>query len=291
MYTFLVQPWLQFKHDIVRQLAFCIASPPLLQSWPQESHTHIDLPDQQFWLKHFQHYLPRLTMLDNNPAPLEQYLHTLRSTRLGIRFESLLGFWLQDSHYHSYQLLGQSIKRMDGKRTLGELDFLVLNQQNNQVEHWEVAIKFYLGEHSFFTPEGVADSWVGLNRRDTLGRKLLHLCNHQFNVHAANGFKIDKQCAIVKGRLFYPVHQQITTPHWIAASHLQGEWGFYPPGMHSQDFWRRAQRLEWLSESAQAQHPAQSPRYWTDGLYFLMQNDMVKRHYMLRTHNLIHKYT
>lgn len=277
------QPWLQFRHDIVRQLAFCIASPPLLQAWPDAS-TAIDLPDQQFWLQHFQQYLPRLLQLDHNPQPLLQHVQQLRSTRLGIRFEGLLGFWLQDHAYHPYQLVGQSIKRMDGSRTLGELDFVLLNRETGQREHWEVAIKFYLGEASFF-----ADQWVGLNRRDTLGRKLKHLQQNQFSLTGLKDIQVDVQRAIVKGRLFYPCHQKVELPGWIAADHLNGIWGHYPPALTDNGFWRRASRPEWLTESGAISSQTANPQYWADGLYFFMQENRVKTRYMLRANNLIHK--
>lgn len=280
------QPWLQFKTSEVRQLAFCIASPPLLQHWPDGS-SMIDLPDHQFWLTHFQRYLPRLKQLDVHPAPLLQHLHTLRSTRLGIRFESLLAFWLLEDDYHPYKVIGHSIKRMQGNRTLGELDFVLLNRQSGHIEHWEVAIKFYLGEACFLA--GEAEGWVGLNRRDTLGRKLQHLQTHQFNVSSIEGYPIDRQRAIIKGRLFYPRHQTLPAPSWIAPGHLYGTWGHALPALNTDKIWRRAQRLEWLCEH-EAESPSHNPHYWTDGLYFLMQNDQVESRYMLRAHNLIHKY-
>lgn len=36
----------------------------------------------------------------------------LKSTRLGLRFENLLWFWLQEDQYHPYQLLGHSIQKL-----------------------------------------------------------------------------------------------------------------------------------------------------------------------------------
>lgn len=281
------EPWLQFKTNSVRELAFAIASPPLLKTWPEHPlYAAVDLPDRHFWLTHFKNYLPRLYQLDDNASALEHYLSQLRSTRLGIRFEGLLGFWLQDNNaYHPYQLIGQSLKRMDGSRTLGELDFLILNQQSNQVEHWEVAIKFYLGEQSF-----MAEHWLGLNRRDSLGRKIKHLCEHQFNVQQFGPYRIEKQRAIIKGRLFYPVHQQLKEAPWLSPQHLSGYWGHTPPLTPSKEFWRRATRLEWLCEHASMPINGKSPYYWTDGLHFLIDENMVKQRYMLRANNYIHKY-
>ena len=39
-------------------------------------------------------------------------LSQLKSTRLGLRFENLLWFWLQEDNYHPYQLLGHSIQKL-----------------------------------------------------------------------------------------------------------------------------------------------------------------------------------
>ena len=195
------QPWLLFKHPIVRELAFSIASPPLLAHWPESlalatNHLNpaqdIELPDDSFWQQHFVNYLPRLQQLEAHPLALEQHMLTLRNTRLGIRFEHLLAFWLQDSAYHPFTLLGQGIKRMEGQRTLGEIDFLILNQDTQNIEHWEVAIKFYLGEDNL-----QAEHWLGPNRRDSLDRKLKHLCQHQFNVSHTNDHTINLRRAIV----------------------------------------------------------------------------------------------
>lgn len=284
--------WMQFKHQIVRELAFCIASPPLMRAWPNKAALNraIDLPSAEFWQTQFQHYLTRLKQLDQNPFELEQHLLSARSSRLGIRFEHLLTFWLLDDQYHCYTLIGQSIKRMDGTRTLGELDFLLRNRTTGQIEHWEVAIKFYLGESEFF-----AEQWLGLNRRDSLGRKINHLQQHQFNSDHISGQTIETRRAIIKGRLFYPVDRLVTSTNfdsthqdinlaasWISHQHLKGAWGTVIPSTPLNYTWRRAQRLEWITPNASAK-PLTTAAYWNSGLYFLLdrQNSVVF-HYVLR---------
>ncbi|XID75670.1 DUF1853 family protein [Alkanindiges sp. WGS2144] len=278
-------PWLQFKHPIVRELAFSIASPPLLHSWPNtpDLTEPINLPDAHFWRMQFEQYLPRLKQLDQNPHPLEQHMLQLRSTRLGIRFEHLLTFWLQDDSYHPFKLIGQSVKRMEGQRTVGELDFLIHNQDTGLIEHWEVAIKFYLGEAGFF-----AEDWLGLNRRDSLGRKINHLQQHQFNVNQVNDITINTRRAIIKGRLFYPPGS-LRVPDWVAKQHLHGNWGNNIPSTPSHYIWRRASRPEWIVPQY-VERPAASLTYWTSGLYFLLnfQNQVVTQ-YMLRIADKRHK--
>lgn len=283
--------WMQFQHQIVRELAFCIASPPLLQTWPNQQQLNkirkdIELPATQFWQTQFKHYLPRLKQLDQNPFELQQHLLTARSSRLGIRFEHLLTFWLLDDHYHPFKLIGQSIKRMDGTRTVGELDFLISNQLTGQIEHWEVAIKFYLGEADFF-----AEQWLGLNRRDSLGRKINHLQQHQFDVSEINEHVIQKRRAIIKGRLFYPLDvfdslngslKALQPSPWVNEAHLTGTWGNIIPSTPPKHQWRRAARPEWIVAQDNVQ-PLSTTAYWNNGLYFLINSlNQVISHYVLR---------
>lgn len=284
----LEQLWLQFKQPVVRELAFAIASPPLLSQWPhQQPDFSISLPDAQFWHQQFLNYWPRLQQLEQNPQPLQDYLQKLRSTRLGIRFEQLLAFWLEDDAYHPFKLLGHSIKRMDGQRTLGEIDFLIKNKNSGEIEHWEVAIKFYLGESQLMT-----DQWLGLNRNDSLGRKIRHLGQRQFAVDQIEGQAIQRRRAIIKGRLFYPANNRLHVPHWIAQSHLTGLWGDDIPITPDQYYWRRAGR----DERMVVQHNMQnnqahqcSPYYWTSGLYFLLNTEnKVVLQYMLRITDKMH---
>ena len=123
----LFEPWLQFKHPLVRQLAFAVASPNILSALPLEldiQHAFHFHPSQ-IWRQHFQIYLPRLKQLDQDPKELEDFMAQLKSTRLGLRFEMFMWFWLLDHRYHAYELLGHSIQIINGARTTGELDFLI----------------------------------------------------------------------------------------------------------------------------------------------------------------------
>ena len=57
--TTLFEPWLSYKHPIVRQLAFCIASPNILQRIPQslDIQNHFELHPQDFWQQQFEDYV------------------------------------------------------------------------------------------------------------------------------------------------------------------------------------------------------------------------------------------
>ncbi len=263
--------WLNFRQPAVRDLAFAIASPPLLSHWPAELSPRqiIDLPDRHFWQSHFQRYLPRLRALDDDPTELNQALDQLNSSRLGIRFEALLSFWLNDhsGDWHDFALLAKNIQLKDDKRTIGEVDFLIENKLTQKIEHWELSLKFYLGEGSLRP-----DEWRGLNDHDTFGRKIKHTIQKQFNVEHIDlpllGTKtIQQRRAIFKGRLFYPDHvnkiDQESLSTWLHPAHLRGSWGNHlPQGV----VWRRAARREWLTPEPNPERQIR-PIYLIHGLY------------------------
>lgn len=277
------EPWLNFKHAIVRQLAFSVASPNLIRTLPIEltiKHP-FELHPDLFWQSHFFQYLPRLIELDQNPNELVSFLQRLKSTRLGLRFESLLWFWLLDEKYHSFQLLGHSVQKIDGANTLGELDFLILNTTTNEIEHWEVALKYYLGEENLDLPH-----WEGLNREDTFHKKLKHFTEKQFQFSDALGKIIQRRYAVIKGQLYLPLDTP-TYPSWINPTRQLGYWGDQIP----QGNFYRLQRIEWLCPN---QQPSSKAAYWwTNGLYynsepstFFMfrnrQQKLVYEHHMIR---------
>ncbi len=263
--------WLNFRQPAIRDLAFAIASPPLLKNWPAglAPRRIIDLPDHRFWQSHFQRYLPRLRALDDDPTPLDEALAKLSSSRLGIRFEALLSFWLNDDtdHWHDFELLAKNIQLTEDKRTTGEVDFIIHNKMTTDIEHWELSLKFYLGEESL-----QPYAWRGLNDRDTFGRKINHTVQNQFNVAQIDlpllGIKtITKRCAIFKGRLFYPdtvdetLKESLST--WLHPAHLRGTWGYHlPEGVD----WRRAARREWLTPEPISEERVK-PIYLAHGLY------------------------
>lgn len=271
------EPWLQFKHPMVRHLAFCIASPNILTQIPNDLTVkhHFELHTDLIWQGHYQRYEQRLKQLDQQPQALIDFLARLKSTRLGLRFENLLWFWLLDEDYHSYQLLGHSIQKIAGAVTLGELDFVVFNRQTAEVEHWEVALKYYLGEGQLELAQ-----WYGLNRQDTLQRKLKHFTERQFQFTEAKQHQIQRKFAVMKGQLYFPTpSDNLVHPSWINASRRLGQWGTHIP----QGSYSRLQRHEWLCPDQQAS--SQPARWWTNGLYY--QDCPEPNFYMFRQPSLL----
>lgn len=268
--THYFEPWLNYQHPLVRQLTFVIASPNLLRELPAEltlKH-HFELHNDQFWQQHYLAYQTRLRQLDQQPQQLLDFLSPLKSTRLGLRFEYLFWFWLQDAEYQQhYQLLAHSHQVIEGKQTRGELDFILLNVATGQVEHWEVALKFYLAEH-----DQQLAHWYGLNRSDTLARKLNHFSQQQFQFENIQHWQIQRRFAVLKGQLYLPEqHVQTcyepqnlkathTLPHWLNASRRLGTWGTQPKTDHY-----RLQRNEWICTALNPSSAAAT--WWYSGLY------------------------
>lgn len=253
---YLNERWLKYHHLCVRQLAFCIASPNILASIPKQLNLkyEFELHSDSHWLEFFNAYRSRLDELDQDPRPLELFLSQLKSTRLGLQFEMYLWFWLLDSDYHPYTLLDHSIQIIEDKQTIGELDFLVYNRIEHRVEHWEVALKYYLAENC-----GHLNEWFGLNKKDTLQRKLQHFTNKQFQFSYAKDRLIEKKFAVLKGQLFVP-NRCYVFPNWVNTSRRIGLWGIKPlPHFY------RLKRNEWIT-------PENKPSsltavWWMEGLY------------------------
>lgn len=272
------EPWLEFQHTLVRQLAFTIASPNIICQLPvtlQIEHP-FQLHSNHQWVQFYQTYQPRLRQLDQDPTELLQFMQRLKSTRLGLRFEYLMWFWLQDQAHHDLQLLAHGLQIIEGHHTLGELDFLVRNPITRQVEHWEVALKYYLAEQDL-----TLSQWYGLNRSDTLSRKLHHFTRKQFQFQQVPDYPIEQKFAVMKGQLYLPLqHPNEPLPAWLNPTRRHGHWG---SEMLSPYY--RLQRYEWLCPDPQP--TSTQTQVWGDGLYF---NPIQNHYYMFRMPQIRYPY-
>ncbi|MGF1699092.1 DUF1853 family protein [Photobacterium makurazakiensis] len=125
--------------------------------------------------------------------------------RLGFFYQWL---WQQlITHHPHYTLIAEELQLTHNKQTLGAIDFIVRNELTGQLEHWEVAIKFYLA---------FEQSWPGPNARDNLDKKAERMLAHQLSMsqHSAYENQFSSQYGtpqvhrlIMQGRLFYPCQQ------------------------------------------------------------------------------------
>lgn len=256
------QPWSQYKRPFVRDLAFALACPDVLTHWISADANLVSQPifvhPPQFWLTQYQNYAERLQQLDNSAAyqDLTRYLMSRPSPyRLGFHFEGLIHFWLQDGFrlgVHAYEVVAHNVQLYSGLQTTGELDFILKNYESGEIEHWELAIKFYLGS----APYDNFANWVGINARDTLQRKLMHMQTKPFrsisiDLDFYNPVKIDKRYAVMKGRFFKDSNCSDPSPNWLNDTFPVHSW--YAIDNHS-DFealqmpeLRPAHYIEWFT--------------------------------------------
>ena len=210
---------LVFRHRIVRDLAWVIASPPLVSG---------DINGVHWWheedcLWEYRDCLDALLELDADPSPLQSEIDTLRSHALGHRFECLVDYWLTISP--NYSRVARNIQLNEERRTIGELDFLIRDLHSDEFIHLEVAVKFYMG----FINGTEMSCWYGNNLHDRLDKKFGRLSDFQTQLSQLHPDKIpgvvDRRYCWLKGRLFYPESTAMAAPDGCAASHLRGVWG------------------------------------------------------------------
>jgi hypothetical protein len=163
--------------------------------------------------------------------------------RVGYYFESLVGYWLQQ--ITGWQLIASDHPVRQEKRTLGAYDFIVRNDQD-RVEHWEVAVKFYLrrGEHAEWS------HWVGPNQRDRLDKKVNRMRDHQLVLARRDvGQAALEELGVSK------VHQQVA----LLKGAFFTEWGSSPAGpagsrSDAEGRWADASRLSELAHAFPESH-------------------------------------
>lgn len=205
----------QFQNPIVRDLAWAIGSESLL---------HKDnVLSTQWFQQQFQLTLDWFHQLDQDPTKLVDFISSRKTYRLGIYFENLIAFWLEN--HPTFRLLAHDLQVYEGKQTKGAFDFLVEDEQG--VHHWEVCVKFYL------SIDGSADwmQWIGPHQKDRLGLKLNKTFHRQLHL-----------CETLAGKQALQQHNiafPITTKMWIKGilfAHWQGSkapplHGFPPQGI------------------------------------------------------------
>ena len=206
------------RSRFLRDLAWLLYQPPLLHSLGEDSdYLDIELVDEgtPIWL-----------------AQADQSSITdsfIPQKRIGLYAEQLLAFYFE--HYERFTLIKKNLQIFDdkNKKTLGEIDFIVIDHKTDTTIHIECALKFYLGYLT--NPEFILNNlerkdwhhWIGPNQKDTLSIKLSHLLNHQlsisqtpeairtFSSNNIDATKIQRRL-LLKGHFYLPLSENISLP-------------------------------------------------------------------------------
>ncbi|WP_101759558.1 DUF1853 family protein [Oceanicoccus sp. KOV_DT_Chl] len=227
-----------FKQQVVRDLAWACFGANLINDF---SFASDDKPISSGNFELTEQRIHWLRQLDKEPSPLFEYLATLKSQRLGIYFEALWQFFLQQDT--NLNLIAHNLPIYRDKKTYGEFDIIYQNKTTKEFTHLELSTKYYLNS-SLITLDQAAECsaelkhWLGPNANDRLDKKVNRLLDHQITlsqldegkfVLKQHGAEKLLQSIIIKGTLFYPQLHQPTPNHQkitLAENHHQGRW--YP---------------------------------------------------------------
>ncbi|PKF50513.1 DUF1853 family protein [Enterovibrio nigricans] len=142
--------------------------------------------------------------------------------RIGFYYQWLVQQCLNASLNHT--LVAEEIQVEEDGRTIGAIDFVVRNS-SNELEHWEVAIKFYLA---------FGDDWHGPNAKDTLSKKLSKMLSQQLALSSTNAYQrtypdlpISKRKLLMQGRLFvnpFLTHEESPASVQVNPDAVSGFW-------------------------------------------------------------------
>ena len=149
--------------------------------------------------------------------------------RLGLHFEAIVKEWIK--HEPTLTLISANLPVRHQGQTIGEFDLLV--SKNGILEHWELAVKFFLGIGN----RKKADHWIGPNPEETLEKKFSHMKYKQLRLDESSRareildqrrFSIKKKRAFFKGRLFHPFKafedSNFEIPQNVNPEHQRGWW-------------------------------------------------------------------
>ncbi|MEO0727113.1 MAG: DUF1853 family protein [Bacteroidota bacterium] len=172
--------------------------------------------------------------------------------RLGHLAEKVVSILIKSST--NYEVLYENIQLVENKRTIGEIDFILSNQDTKQLVHLELAYKFYLYDPSIAA--ATIKNWIGPNRNDSLQEKLDKLKNKQFPLlfhHAAQSQldtlelnNISQQLCLLAS-LFVPYQSETHLPA-IYQKAIKGYYLSYEDFMsldHSAKSYYLPQKREW----------------------------------------------
>lgn len=203
-----------------------------------------------------------LKQWDQHPGQRPVALTDPPHPRLGLYFERLYECVLTD--LLGWELLAKNVQVRDGAgRTIGELDFLVRNGDTGQVEHHEIAVKFYLG----YTSTGLDDTlWYGPNSRDRLDLKSSALLQRQSRLAERpetrailNEWGVNEPIVpriFMPGYLFYPDEPSVAVPASVPTDHLRGRWLYLEQTrLMDTSSWVPLVKPQWLGPWEQPQRP------------------------------------
>jgi hypothetical protein len=261
-----VIPIYPYQTQEVRDLAWACFSPSLLLTQELLTQKSADdgqnitecglalTPPRRAWLE----------ALDRDASALLEHLSKQRSHRLGIYFEHLWHFFLEQDP--ATDLVAHNLPIHHHGKTLGEFDCIYFCRERQRHFHLELAVKFFLSHRQASTHESAShwNEWLGPNTDDRLDRKIEHLMQHQIKLgdnpvareqlRRLGIFELDKEVEI-KGYLFQSTVDPLPPPTGFNPAHRLNQYvELSRLGRHLDELGRRSTsgylilpRAQWLA--------------------------------------------
>ncbi len=236
----------RFRRQAVRDLAWSVKSAPLVEVRDEEENLFFTAEE---CAKFYEKLTDVFAALDENPAPLHDFLEKKNAKLIGKRFESLIEFALEQNDEIS--LIASNLQVSENKKTLGEFDFIYFDKTTREYVHLEVAGKFYLwnGKNAAFR------NFVSPNSSDNLEKKLRQIFSKQIRLaqteagkRALENLGIGKVRARVclKGYVFYPLG--VSPSDVFPENHSRGVWTTKENLSETEgEFFKILERRNWIS--------------------------------------------
>lgn len=207
---------LALKNHYLQQVEWAVFSPSLMAKPSPVNY----IRDEQ----HKRSVIALLLRLDEHQTQVDQHFLSLSHMPMGKYFEQLLFFILQRDE--RYEIILQNHQIVEGKTTVGEIDLVVRDTVSDQLEHWEIALKFYLQS----TTGSEQFTMLGPDAKDNLARKIKKLTEHQMTLsshpqiqHLLKLQSID--CKLfIKGQFFYHLNNRKLMTNDAYPLHDRGWW-------------------------------------------------------------------
>jgi len=228
-----------YNHKLINDLAWALGSPSLLDETTYHDRRLLSSEWGQIQLSS---NLQLLSDQDKSPQHIQAYFSEKSGFKLGHYFEDLIAYWFIINPH--YEILSKNLIISENKITLGEIDFIIrdLNQEKNI--HLEVAVKFYLKvEHNN------QSYWFGPNLHDRLDLKLEKTLNKQITFSETDiaqkqlsglNIVVDEHMVLLKGRLFCYSKNLTDDLCWLSESDFKA--------LKSDSNWIILNKTHWLSE-------------------------------------------
>jgi len=162
-----------FTTQAVRDLAWACFAPALIQTSRLNLEAHVT--DCHFQLD--TQRLDWLEALDRDPTPLLAHVKKRTGHRLGLYFEALWHFFLEQDE--RCDLLANNLPVHDGARTIGEFDCIYRCLDSDRTVHLELAVKYFLRSPLASSDDSGHHNWLGPDVKDRLDLKIDHLMERQ----------------------------------------------------------------------------------------------------------------